>query len=113
VFLHLPRLIEGEVEEASLVAPHAESLDARDGLGFADRTLELLYHRDVNLAALLGGEEAFDLLQASLEVAPGDTETILAPADEVEIAPHLVIEDGDIPRGLIRDDDVVAVLMQL
>jgi hypothetical protein len=34
-------------------------------------------------------------------------------AQEVEVAPHLVVEDGDVPRGLVRDDDVVPVLVQL
>src|SRR5690606_37908735 len=85
VLLHLSRLVEGEVEEASLLAAHPEGFDTGHGLGLADRPLELLYRRDVHLAALLGGQEVLDLLQPSLEVAPGDAETIRAPPDEIEI----------------------------
>ena len=34
-------------------------------------------------------------------------------ADEVEVAPHLVIEDRDVAGGLVRDRDLVPVLVQL
>src|SRR5690606_11245696 len=36
-----------------------------------------------------------------------------APPHEVEVSPHLVVEYRDVARGLIGDDDVVLVLMEL
>src|SRR6202171_6064775 len=62
ILLHLPGLIEGQVEEARLLALHPERLDAGDRLGFADRALHHLHWKGVDLSHLLRVEALFHLL---------------------------------------------------
>jgi hypothetical protein len=43
----------------------------------------------------------------------GDAELEAGAPDEIHVPAHFVIEHGDVPRGLVCDEDVIAVLVEL
>jgi hypothetical protein len=113
VLLHLPRLVERQVQEAGLLPTHPEGLDAGDRLRLADRLLQLLHRRNVHLPGLLPVQELFHLLDQRGPEPDSISKSRENATQEVQVAPDLVVEHRDVPRGLVRDQDVVPVLMQL
>ena len=112
----LPRLsglVEGQVEEARLIRPKAQHLDRGDRLHFPN---PLLQHQDrvaVDLAGLLVLQEVLDLPDQRGQVLVPVVEIMGRPAQEFEVAADLVVEDGDVARRLVRDEDIVLILVKL
>ena len=67
----------------------------------------------IDLARLLGRQKVLHLPDQRGEVLVAVVEVVRGPAQEIEVAADLVIEDGDVARGLVGDDDLVLVLLQL
>ena len=103
-------LVERHVEEAGVLGAEPHHLDGRDGLGVADEGLDLLDLVGVHLGGLLLVDVAQDgrhLVLDAAVVAGG--EHVLAHLDELEVAAHILVEDGHRPVGHVGHRDVVAV----
>ena len=109
----LSRLIEGKVEEAGLVAAHAERLDPGDCLRLADAALDRQHLRDIHLARLFRGEKPLHFLDHREHSRFRHIEIPVDPPQKIHITAHLVVENRDVARGLISNDDSILILVQL
>jgi hypothetical protein len=113
ILAHLPRLVEGHVEEARLLRLQLECLDRRDGLDLADAPLEHEHGVAVHFTRLLLLQERLGLTQQRGQTLVAVAEVPGGTAQEVEVPAHLVVEHGDVAGRLVGDDDLILVLVQL
>src|SRR5690348_1777627 len=106
------RLIERQVEEACRAPWQPDRLDPAHRFGFANDAFDVLDLGDVDFAGTLpieerihGRGERFDLRLFDQRIAGGSDE-------KVDVATNVVVKDGNVAAGLIRDRDLVLVLHQ-
>ena len=105
--------IEREVEKAGVGAAKAQRLDATHRLGFADDPLDVLYFLDVHVARSLGVQERLDPFAQRLNLPAVEAPAGREPRQYVDVAPHVVVEDGDAAARHVGDVHAVAVEVQL
>ncbi len=113
ILVHFSGLIERKIEKARLLALHSETSRCRDGLRFADRALHHLHWERIDLPLLLEARSSSTALISAPHRCVVEIEVGPKRRKEIGVAAHLVIEDGDVARRLIRDDNLVLVLVQL
>ena len=87
----------------------ANRLDAAHRFGFADDALDVLNLRDVHLAWFLLREEGAHFGREIPHLFAADVAVVRQPFEKLDVALHVMVEDGDIPARHIRDGDLVLV----
>src|SRR5688500_6516434 len=113
ILAHLPRLVKGQVQEARRRRGEAQRLDAADGFCLTNNALDVLHLGDVDIAGPLRRQEVVHALRELRDFRVANLAVVLQTDHEIDIAAHVVVEDGDVPAGHVRNDELVLVLHQL
>ena len=107
VFLHLPGLVEGQVQEPGLFRRDVQRRRRRDGFGPADVGLDDLDFGDIHLPGQFRLDEGTHGIHDAVELRVGASQVPEGQADEIDEPLHVFVEYGDVPAGHVGDGNVV------
>ena len=113
ILAHLACLIERQIEKARVAARESHDFNAAHRFRLADDAFDVLHFGNVDLTRMFGLEELVDELRKLAHRAAAADALLIQTFEKVHISPHIVIEDGDVATGHVRNGHRILVLDKL